>query len=128
MMDHPTGLDWRRLDEPTRGDSKKLSKRFTLTCQAFSVVLKKPYSELAECLTSPYLTVEYIQRQGWRYTKAPAGSVFTADMLPRLCVAEIYRRSVAIKDGAIWDTIDSRGTGKRELLGWWEPLNPALWG
>ena len=124
---HTTGLDWEQLETFPATRMHKLSKRFQLTCRAFSVVMQKPYEELEGVLTTPYLTVDYIQRQGWRYTKAPSNSVFTADALPSLCVAEIYRRSVAIKAGTAFDTIDSRGAGKRELLGWWEPLNPALW-
>tara|TARA_B100001173_G_scaffold311759_1_gene330084 strand:- start:23846 stop:24244 length:399 start_codon:yes stop_codon:yes gene_type:complete len=126
-MIHPTGFDWEPLEPFPAGRMHKLAKRFQLTCRAFSVVMQKPYEELEGVLTSPYMTVDYIQRQGWRYTKAPSNSVFTAASLPSLCVAEIYRRSVAIKAGKVFDTIDSRGTGKRELLGWWEPLNPALW-
>tara|TARA_R100000455_G_C6226440_1_gene89251 strand:+ start:129 stop:578 length:450 start_codon:yes stop_codon:yes gene_type:complete len=43
---------------------------------------------------------------------------FNANNLPDRCIAHIPRHWVAVKDGAIWDTWDSRGKRPRKLRGY----------
>ena len=43
---------------------------------------------------------------------------FHKDNLPERCIAHVPRHWVAVKDGAIWDTYDSRGTRPRKLRGY----------
>ena len=43
---------------------------------------------------------------------------FHADNLPQRCIAHVNRHWVAVKDGAIWDTWDSRGKRKKKLYGY----------
>ena len=43
---------------------------------------------------------------------------FNADNLPDRCIAHIPRHWVAVRDGAIWDTWDSRGKRQRKLRGY----------
>lgn len=63
----------------------------------------------------------YLRRHGWRYVSAPAGTVFKAENLPPLCIAQTPGHFVCIKDGACWDTWDSRGKRAKKLRGWFEP-------
>ena len=43
---------------------------------------------------------------------------FYAGNLPNRCIAHIPRHWVAVRDGAIWDTWDSRGKRQRKLRGY----------
>ena len=43
---------------------------------------------------------------------------FNAGNLPDRCIAHIPRHWVAVRDGAIWDTWDSRGKRQRKLRGY----------
>jgi len=43
---------------------------------------------------------------------------FHADNLPQRCIAHVNRHWVAVRDGAIWDTWDSRGKRKKKLYGY----------
>ena len=38
--------------------------------------------------------------------------------LPERCIAHVPQHWVAVKDGAIWDTYDSRGKRPRKLRGY----------
>ena len=42
---------------------------------------------------------------------------FNADNLPDRCIAHIPNHWVAVRDGAIWDTWDSRGSRPKKLRG-----------
>ena len=43
---------------------------------------------------------------------------FHAGNLPDRCIAHVNRHWVAVRDGAIWDTWDSRGKRKKKLYGY----------
>ena len=64
---------------------------------------------------------KFLYDHGWRYYSAPAGSLFKAENLPELCIAEQSGHWVCIRDGAVWDTYDSRGKRARKLKGWFAP-------
>ena len=63
----------------------------------------------------------YLQRHGWVRKTAPTGTVFKAANMPELCIAQQAGHYVLVRDGAVWDTFDSRGKRPKKLLGWWEP-------
>lgn len=64
----------------------------------------------------------YLRRHGWRHVAAPVGSVFKAENLPPLCIAILASHYVCVRDGAAWDTFDSRGKRAKKLKGWFEPI------
>ena len=64
---------------------------------------------------------KFLFRHGWRYHYAPAGSSFKAENLPELCIAEQADHWVCIRDGAVWDTYDSRGKRPKRLEGYFCP-------
>tara|TARA_B100000161_G_scaffold238880_1_gene190040 strand:+ start:968 stop:1525 length:558 start_codon:yes stop_codon:yes gene_type:complete len=43
---------------------------------------------------------------------------FNKENVPPLCIAHLPRHWVAVRDGAIWDSYDSRGTRPRKLRGY----------
>jgi len=43
---------------------------------------------------------------------------FHQDNLPKTCIAHVPSHWVAVREGAIWDTYDSRGTRPRKLRGY----------
>ena len=43
---------------------------------------------------------------------------FYAGNLPDRCIAHVNRHWVAVRDGAVWDTWDSRGKRKKKLYGY----------
>ena len=43
---------------------------------------------------------------------------FHANNLPDRCIAHVNRHWVAVRDGAIWDTWDSRGKRRKKLYGY----------
>ena len=43
---------------------------------------------------------------------------FNKENVPPLCIAHLPRHWVAVRDGAVWDTYDSRGTRPRKLRGY----------
>ena len=53
----------------------------------------------------------------WDYVKAPVGTKFVAGNFPDHCIANLASHYVAVKDGAIWDTWDSRGKRAKMLKG-----------
>lgn len=64
---------------------------------------------------------KFLQSHGWRYQSAPPGSLFKAHLLPELCIAEQADHWVCVRDGAVWDTYDSRGKRPKKLIGWLAP-------
>ena len=75
----------------------------------------------------PRVMREYLQRKGWHSTTCPPGTKFKAEHLPARCIAELATHFVCVRDGAIWDTWDSRGKRAKKLNGFYAPINPALW-
>ena len=53
------------------------------------------------------------------YTNLKATNIkFNKENVPPLCIARLPRHWVAIRDGAVWDSYDSRGTRARKLRGY----------
>ena len=44
--------------------------------------------------------------------------MFNKDNVPKHCIAMLPRHWVAVRDGAVWDSYDSRGTRPRKLKGY----------
>ena len=64
---------------------------------------------------------KFLINHGWEYHSAPALSFFKAENLPELCIAEQANHWVCIRDGAVWDTYDSRGKRRKQLVGYFCP-------
>lgn len=69
----------------------------------------------------------YLQRRGWHYTSCRPGTKFNSENLPPRCIANQAGHFVCVRDGAVWDTWDSRGKRAKKLKGFYAPINPALW-
>lgn len=67
----------------------------------------------------------FLRPRGWHYVKAPTGTKFHARNLPAFCIAQQAGHLVLVRDGAIWDSWDSRGKRAKRLNGWWEPKGSA---
>ncbi len=57
----------------------------------------------------------YFPFREWIYV--PHKTTFKKDNLPALCIVEQATHWVAVKDGAIWDTWDSRGKRVKKVVG-----------
>ena len=62
----------------------------------------------------------------WEYTKCIEGTKFLKGNFPDHCIAYIPNHYVAIKDGSIWDTWDSRGKRTKKLLGYFSKTVPTI--
>lgn len=66
-------------------------------------------------------TLRSLRIWNWNYTKLPKDTKFVKGNFPDHCIAHLNRHWVAIKDGAIWDTWDSRGKRLKEIRGYFSP-------
>ena len=69
----------------------------------------------------------FLLKRGWHWTASISGTKFKASNLPPRCIAIQAGHYVCVRDGAIWDTWDSRGKRAKRLEGFFAPINPALW-
>ncbi len=69
----------------------------------------------------------FLLKRGWHWTASISGTKFKASNLPPRCIAIQAGHYVCVRDGAIWDTWDSRGKRAKRLDGFFAPINPALW-
>ena len=64
------------------------------------------------------LDVTYVRLTGYDNKDKSTWLYFNQDNLPKTCIAHIPNHWVAVRDGAIWDTYDSRGKRPRKLRGY----------
>jgi len=62
----------------------------------------------------------YLGIYNWEYIKCDQETKFLKGNFPEHCIAHIPNHWVAIKDGAIWDTWDSRGKRPKKLKGYFK--------
>ena len=65
-------------------------------------------------------TLSALRIFNWDYIKVPEGTKFVAGNFPDHCIANLASHYVAVKDGAIWDTWDSRGKRPKKLKGYFK--------
>lgn len=77
-------------------------------------------------LLAPKLMEAYLSKYAWQRTELPEGTRFYAEHLPPRCIAEQATHFVCVRNGAVWDSWDSRGKRWKKLRAYYAPLNPAL--
>jgi len=80
----------------------------------------------------PSVLQRFLRKYGWLRTPCATGTKFKASNLPPLCIAELASHFVCVRDGAIWDTWDSRGKRPKKLVAFYAPYkgrtsNPDLY-
>ena len=75
-------------------------------------------SELLATLRYFDLDVTYVSLTGYDNKDKSTWLYFNQDNLPKTCIAHIPNHWVAVREGAIWDTYDSRGKRPRKLRGY----------
>ena len=131
---HSTGFGWVEVPSllpPEQHRSKRSCSDFTAISAALGIepdVLRSRL-EASGFLDNRSMWVHsLIKSYGWAYTMAHPGTMFLSSKVPRRCIANIPDGLIAVRDGAIHDPKDRRGKRRRTCCGWWEPLNPPLWG
>ena len=145
---HPTGLHFvRRNPDPERRSRSDCGVRSI--CLALDLDYDTVFNELLPMQNESsyrysYATI-FLRRHSSRWfalrryegisptqglalhVMSAPGTKFKAEHLPARCIAELATHFVCVRDGAIWDTWDSRGKRAKKLNGFYAPINPALW-
>lgn len=133
MIRNPNPLKEQHGDCGTRAVCLALDLPYQPTWREITALIRKHetryrYGEWAETKatadggTSRGILQRYLAQHRWVYQRAPAGTLFKADNMPPLCIAHQAGHWVCVKDGAVWDSWDSRGKRSKKLLGWFCPM------
>ena len=101
LLDRPYGLIWAEVTEV-----KQWARGNRATADSGTSI-----NELKRSL-------ERITGLSWVYKSLSSGTDFHKDNLPERCIAVQANHFVCVKDGAVWDSFDSRGKRRKQLRGY----------